>query len=168
MVEAYVGLGANLGDRERTLWSGAFCIGLPIAANSSLYRSRPVETDDPQPDYLNAVIRLSCPLGSSPEQLLERLLMVERLHGRVRTGRHAARTLDLDLLMFGQKARRSPQLVLPHPGLRHRRFVLEPLGEVLGSGLLPDGSRVDELLAATLCQDVERVQGRSWLWRMRS
>lgn len=168
MVDAYIGLGANLGDRERTLWSGAWSIGLPIGANSSLYRSRPVETDEAQPDYLNAVIRLACPSGLSAEQLLGRLLLVERLHGRVRKDWHAARTLDLDLLAFGSETRRSKDLVLPHPGLSKRRFVLEPLLEVLASGRLADGSQVDALIAATLDQDVERIHGRSWLWRTRS
>lgn len=167
MPDAYVGLGANLGDRERSLWSAAWSIALPIEAASSLYRSQPMETEDRQPDYLNAVVRLRCPNDMEPRGLLARLLEVEARHGRVRRGRHAARTLDLDLLYFGQERSAGPALLLPHPGIARRRFVLQPLREVLPDGRLPLGGDIEAWLRATMDQDVSRVCGGGWLWRMR-
>lgn len=138
-----------------------------MEAASSLYRSQPQETHEAQPDYLNAVIRLRCPDAMTAGELLQRLLEVEARHGRVRRGGHAARTLDLDLLYFGQERSGAPRLQIPHPGIARRRFVLEPLREVLPDGRLPLDGDLETWLRATLDQDVSRVCGRAWIWRMR-
>lgn len=166
MPEAAVGLGANLGDRLRNLRTGLFGIGLPVLAASSLYESAPVETDPSQPRYLNAVAILDAPPGLAPEDLLERLLRVETAHGRVRGPGKAARTLDLDLLLFGDLERHGEPLELPHPGIARRRFVLQPLLEVREGLRLPDGTFLRDRLAACLDQDVRRVEGRCWAWRI--
>lgn len=167
MAEAIIGLGANLGDPERALWSAAWSIGLPILDGSPLYRSRAVETAGPQPDYLNAVLRLQCPERVGPEELLSLLLAVEAMHGRVRSTRHAARTLDLDLLFLGAAERQGGRLTLPHPRAARRRFVLQPLLAISPSGRLPTGQEIAPLLAAVQDQEVAQVSGRAWIWRTR-
>jgi 2-amino-4-hydroxy-6-hydroxymethyldihydropteridine diphosphokinase len=166
MIEAAIGLGANLGDRRRALRAGLFDIGLPILAVSSLYESAPVETDPQQPRYLNAVAIVDCPSGLRPEDLLEELLRVEAAHGRVRGPGKAPRTLDLDLLLFGREERSAERLVLPHPGILRRRFVLEPLLEVRPDVQVPGDGPARAQLAACKSQDVVRVAGRCWWWRI--
>ncbi|MDA8345624.1 MAG: 2-amino-4-hydroxy-6-hydroxymethyldihydropteridine diphosphokinase [Thermaerobacter sp.] len=167
MTEAAVGLGANLGDRLRTLRAGLFGVGLPILAVSSLYESAPVETDPLQPRYLNAVAILDVPAEMGPEAMLSRLLQVEAVHGRVRRGAgKAPRTLDLDLLLFGTEQVDTPKLQLPHPGVARRRFVLEPLLEVRPQARLADGSPLLDRLAECRDQDVQQVEGRCWWWRI--
>ena len=165
MPEAAIGLGANLGDRRRTLRSGLFGVGLPIAAVSSLYESAPVETQGDQPRYLNAVAILDCPQSLRPEDLLGLLLRVEAEHGRVRGPGKAPRTLDLDLLLYGDEVRATERLRLPHPGVLRRRFVLEPLLEVRPTVRIAGAQDPRAALRACLDQDVERVGGRSWFWR---
>jgi len=148
-VAAYIGLGGNLGDAARTLRSAARDLtGLPstrLLAASSLYRSPPLGSTD-QPDYHNAVVKLST--GLEPERLLEELFAIENAHGRVRTEvRWGPRTLDLDLLLHGDTVCHTAQLVLPHPGLRERAFVLYPLFEIDPDLVLPRGERLSDLLA---------------------
>lgn len=139
---AFIGLGGNLGDVSATLASAADAIGaLPgtrLRAASSLYRSRPVDAEGP--DYLNAVLALDCALA--PGELMRALLRIEVEHDRQRPFRHAPRTVDLDLLWFGGAIRRSALLLLPHPRMDQRAFVLEPLAEVL------DGLDLNSLPAA--------------------
>lgn len=168
MTEAAIGLGANLGDRRRSLRAGLLGVGLPIAAVSSLYESAPVETDAAQPRYLNAVAILECPPKMTPEELLAALLRVEAAHGRVRGPGKAPRTLDLDLLLFGAEVRSEPELLLPHPGLVRRRFALQPLLEVRPELCAPDGSPLSERFFECAGQDVARVEGRCWWWRISS
>ncbi len=165
MTEAAIGLGANLGAREATLRRGLWSLGLPVLAASSLYESRPVETEIAQPNYLNAVAILLVPDRMAPGELLARLLETEAALGRVRAPGKPPRTLDLDLLLFGRLELARPRLTLPHPGLLRRRFVLEPLLEVRPQIQLPDGRQVAPYLAATRDQEVRRVTGRCWWWR---
>ena len=117
-VMAYVGLGANLEDPVAQVTAGmAALAALPrtrLVAQSSLYRTVPVGYTE-QPDFINAVAAVKTALGA--RELLDALLATEQHHGRVRTFPNAPRTLDLDLLLFGNHAQHSPRLTLPHPRL---------------------------------------------------
>jgi len=128
---AYVGLGSNLGDRAailaRALEALGASPGIRLRATSRLYETEPV--GPPQGRYLNAVACLETSLA--PRALLARLLEIEREAGRVRGGeRNGPRTLDLDLLLYDGICLEEPGLVLPHPRLHQRAFVLEPLCEL--------------------------------------
>lgn len=128
---AYVGLGANLGvDISATLTQAALRLaalpGTRVAALSSVWRSAPVDAGGP--DFLNAVIALDTELA--PMDLLDTLQAIEQIHGRERPYRNAPRTLDLDLLLYGEVKLGTPRLTLPHPRLGERAFVLRPLLEV--------------------------------------
>ena len=150
-VTAYVGLGANLGDREATIRRAVELLaatpGIEIVAVSTLRETDPVGYAD-QPRFLNGAVALETALA--PRALLERLLEVGRELGRVRGEgpRFGPRTIDLDLLLHGDEVMDEPGLVLPHPRLAERRFVLEPLHELDPGLALPDGRRVSELLGA--------------------
>jgi len=147
-MRAYVGVGSNLGDRWGNLALAARA--LRAAPRVSLARaSRVWETDPigpPQPRYLNAVLELEVVGPAGP--LLGLLQEIERTAGRRRDGpRWSARTLDLDLLLFGDEVIREPELVVPHPGLVARRFVLAPLAELCPDRVVPGtGQTVAQLL----------------------
>ena len=157
----HVALGANLGDRAGTLRSalgalGALAVpGTPVRS-SALYETAPLGPAD-QPDYLNAAARLDTALG--PEPLLDALQRIERDHGRVRIGarRWGARTLDLDLLLHGDARLDTARLVLPHPGIRTRAFVLVPLAELDPGLVVPGLGSVAELLARVDVAGVRRL-----------
>jgi 2-amino-4-hydroxy-6-hydroxymethyldihydropteridine diphosphokinase len=128
---AYVGLGANLGaDLAATLTQAALRLaalpGTHVVALSSAWRSAPVDAGGP--DFLNAVAALDTALA--PLELLDALQAIELAHGRERPYRHAPRTLDLDLLLYGDVRLDTPRLTLPHPRLGERAFVLCPLLEI--------------------------------------
>jgi dihydroneopterin aldolase/2-amino-4-hydroxy-6-hydroxymethyldihydropteridine diphosphokinase len=155
-VEAVVALGANLGDRERTLREAVAALG-SLPGTTVVAVSDPVETDPvggpDQPDYLNAVAVLTTPL--SPRELLDALHRVEADHGRERVVRWGARTLDLDLIAYGGVSRTDdPRLILPHPRAHEREFVLRPLCDV-EPGLVLAGRTAAELLAELEPQGVE-------------
>ena len=129
---AYVGMGSNLGDRAGNLLLGVrgmLRAGLRVLRLSSVYETEPVGVSDVQPAYLNMVAELG-PALPPPEELLARLLKVEHDAGRRRERPAAARTLDLDLLLYGDERRDAETLTLPHPRLHLRRFVLAPLAEL--------------------------------------
>jgi 2-amino-4-hydroxy-6-hydroxymethyldihydropteridine diphosphokinase len=150
-VIAHVGLGANLGDAAATLERAATALGaLPdttLLARSSLWRSAPVDAGGP--DYLNAVAQLRT--GLTAPALLAALQAIEQAEGRTRPYPNAPRTLDLDLLLYGDAAIASPALVVPHPRWRERAFVLRPLQE------LAPGRVTAAMLAAVAGQRCERV-----------
>jgi 2-amino-4-hydroxy-6-hydroxymethyldihydropteridine diphosphokinase len=152
-VRAYVGLGANLGDREGTIRRAVDRLraepGIEVVAVSSLRETAPVGYDD-QPDFLNGAVALETELG--PRELLARLLAVERELGRERGEgpRFGPRTIDLDLLLYGGEVLDEPGLTVPHPRLAERPFALEPLAELDPRLALPDGRRVLDLLDASL------------------
>lgn len=135
---AYVGLGANLGDLRRTLESALAAlhgvVGVCVTGVSGAYRSAPVDAEGP--DYLNAVARIETTL--TPLALLDALQAIEQGHGRERPYLHAPRTLDLDLLLYGDQIIDLERLTVPHPRLHRRAFVLRPLLE-LDRGLAVQG-----------------------------
>jgi 2-amino-4-hydroxy-6-hydroxymethyldihydropteridine diphosphokinase len=146
-VTAYIGLGANLADPTQQIRAGVQALaGLPqtrLAAVSSLYRTAPVGYAD-QPDFINAVAQLDTTLA--PWALLEALLAIERRHGRVRAFVNAPRTLDLDLLLYGEAAVTEPGLTIPHPRMHERAFVMAPLAEIAPDAQVPGRGRVRDLL----------------------
>jgi len=149
VTRAYVGLGANLGDRERTLRAAVGALGdeagIEVVAVSTLRETAPVGVGE-QPPYLNGVVALETTLGA--REFLDRLLAVEQRFGRVRVpGEHGPRTLDLDLLLYGDELIEEPGLTLPHPRLHARRFVLEPLAELAPGLVLPGRGTVESLLS---------------------
>jgi 2-amino-4-hydroxy-6-hydroxymethyldihydropteridine diphosphokinase len=151
VVRAYVGLGANLGDREAAIRRAVELLGAEpdteVVAVSRLRETEPVGGVE-QPRFLNGAAALETELR--PRKLLERLLAVERELGRdrARERRWGPRTLDLDLLLYGDEVIDEPGLTVPHPRLAERRFVLEPLDELDAQLTLPDGRRVADLLRA--------------------
>jgi 2-amino-4-hydroxy-6-hydroxymethyldihydropteridine diphosphokinase len=160
----YVGMGSNLGDRAGNLLLGVrgmLSAGLRVVRLSSVYETEPVGVYDAQPAYLNVVAELGPPLPP-PEELLARLLKIEYALGRRRTRALAARTLDLDLLLYGDARTDTPLLTLPHPRMHLRRFVLTPLCELTPGALHPVLQKTyAQLLAET--NDRSRVE----LWTPR-
>jgi len=129
-VDAFIALGSNLGDRVGNLREGLRRLAerdLPPAALSSVWETEPVDSLG-SPWFLNLVMRASTSRG--PLEVLDLLLEVEREVGRVRSRRNAPRVLDLDLLLLGDARCEDPRLVLPHPRMWGRRFVMEPLAEI--------------------------------------
>ncbi len=155
-MRVYVGVGSNLGDRWANLALAARALrGAPRRAllrASRVWDAAPL--GPPQPRYLNAVLELEA-LGPAPA-LLRILQRIERAAGRKRTAvRWSARTLDLDVLLFGDEVIRTPRLVVPHPGLVARRFVLAPLAELCPERVVPGtGRTVARLLALLPPEDV--------------
>ncbi len=126
----YIALGANLGDAASAICHAMDAIGMlpdtQVTRRSSLYRTAPV--DAAGPDYVNAVVEIATTLTAPA--LLQRLQQLERDAGRERPYRNAPRTLDLDLLLYGDAQLQSPTLTLPHPRMAERAFVLVPLAEI--------------------------------------
>jgi 2-amino-4-hydroxy-6-hydroxymethyldihydropteridine diphosphokinase len=151
-MDAWVGLGANLGDRRATIEAALDALRtLPrtrLVARSRLWSSPPVQADGP--DYLNAVARLDT--GLAPRELLSALRAIETRFGRERPYRHAPRTLDLDLLLTGDAVLDlpaeddEPALVLPHPRLHERAFVLRPMAELDADVAIPGHGPVRQWL----------------------
>ena len=153
---AYVSLGSNLGDRAANLLlgiRGMMEAGLPIRRLSHIYESEPVETFS-QPDFLNMVAELSLEDLPSPEQVMARLLRVEYALGRRRDIDKGPRVIDLDLLLVGNRTNNTELLILPHPRLHLRRFVLQPLVE-----LAPD--LVHPTIGETIATLLEGLQDQS-------
>lgn len=147
METVYIGLGSNLSDPERQVIQGCAEIAaldhVHLIKTSSLYQSPPLGPAD-QPDYINAVAKIATSL--TPEELLAELQAIETKHGRVRTSeRWSARTLDLDILVYGEKVIKSESLVIPHLGLYERAFVLYPLLEIAPELLIPGYGSISEL-----------------------
>jgi 2-amino-4-hydroxy-6-hydroxymethyldihydropteridine diphosphokinase len=153
----FVGLGANLGDAAGTVRAVfdelAALEGTEVVARSSLYRSAPVDAQGP--DFINAVAELRSTL--EPLALLEGLQAIEVRHQRQRPYRNAPRTLDLDLLFVGDLVLDNPRLVLPHPRLHLRAFVLEPLLELAPDWSHPALGALAPWRAGTADQAIERL-----------
>ena len=150
MTRAFVGLGSNLGERETTLRAAVGRLrGLPqteVRAVSSFRDTEPVGYVD-QPRFLNGAVELET--GLSARELMTALLELERAYGRDRSSSPAQgpRTLDLDLLLYGEATIDEPGLEVPHPRLHERRFVLEPLSELDPGLVVPGKGAVQDLLA---------------------
>jgi len=143
VTRAYVGLGANLGDREAAIRAAAEQLGARRV--SAIVETEPWGYTD-QPRFLNAVAEVETSL--EPRAFLERLLEIERSLGRTRDGpRWGPRTIDLDLLVYGDAVVNEPGLTVPHPRLHERAFVLEPLAELAPSLNVPGKGTVSVLLA---------------------
>lgn len=153
----FVGLGANLGDARATLASAIKALdehpAITRVATSSLYRSAPVDAQGP--DFINAVVELHTSLA--PLELLAVLQAIEAEHGRQRPYANAPRTLDLDLLLYGQRVLDHPALTLPHPRLHRRAFVLEPLAQIAPELVLPRLGRLQDWRERVADQTLERL-----------
>jgi 2-amino-4-hydroxy-6-hydroxymethyldihydropteridine diphosphokinase len=158
MTLAYVGLGANIGDPARQIKLAIEELKkLPetnLVLTSGMYRSAPLGYAD-QPDFLNAVACLDTRLSAA--QLLEHLQEIERKQGRERPFANAPRTLDLDLLLYGDRTLNTPGLTLPHPRMHERAFVLKPLAEIAPKAIIPGRGKASELLAGCRDQHAERI-----------
>ncbi|CAN5826429.1 2-amino-4-hydroxy-6-hydroxymethyldihydropteridinediphosphokinase [soil metagenome] len=157
LVQAFVGIGANQGDLRATLASAVEAIqAIPqtsLVQRSSLYLTAP--QDATGADYLNAVVELRTQLA--PRELLEALFRIEDAHGRDRPYRNAPRTLDLDLLLFGDTQLQTPVLTVPHPRLHERAFVLRPLAEIAPALLIPGRGEVCMLMTHVADQRVDKL-----------
>ena len=156
-VLAYVGLGANLGDPAAALLAAQRSIstlpGTQLLRVSSVYRTAPVDAQGP--DFLNAVALIETKLA--PDELLAQLQLIEAEHGRERPYRNAPRTLDLDLLLYGEASLASPRLTVPHPRLHERAFALVPLAEVAPADLvIPGQGSLHHLLAGVAGQRIQK------------
>ena len=154
-VKAYVALGSNLGDRAGNLLlavRGMMEASMCVCRMSSVYETEPVSGIEQQP-FLNMVAEIGNPLPA-PEQLMARLLRIEFLLGRTRGLRDGPRTIDLDLLFYGNHESNTEFLMLPHPRLHLRKFVLEPLVEVAPQFVHPT-------LNCTMTELLEKVEDKS-------
>ena len=146
----HLGLGSNVGDRRAHLQAAVDALprhGVQVLASSPVYDTEPVGEVLDQPEFLNAVVRISTSL--EPLELLDACKAVERELGRAAGGvRHGPRPIDVDVLLLGDVSFSSDRLQLPHAEVTSRRFVLVPLLEVSPDVTLPDGSRVADALAA--------------------
>lgn len=158
MPRAFLSLGSNLGDRAATLEAALRSLeasgDVRITRRSSLYETAPVGKTD-QPDFYNLVVEVETAL--QPEPLLDLCQDVERGLGRVRAERWGPRTIDVDILLYDRRTVNSERLVIPHPEMLRRGFVLAPLLEIAPHAALPDGSPVAAHLAGVADQDVRRV-----------
>jgi len=163
MPEVFIALGANLGDPEHQLKEALARLRetLWVERVSSLYRTEPIGFRE-QPDFLNAVI--AARTERTPRDVLALLVEIERALGRTRDVPQGPRTLDLDLLLYGDLRVAEPDLMLPHPRMTQRRFVLEPIAEIAPRLPLPGlGRTAAELLAALPPGGaVERLDRADW------
>jgi 2-amino-4-hydroxy-6-hydroxymethyldihydropteridine diphosphokinase len=161
-ITAYVSLGSNLGDRAGNLLLGIRGIlgaGHEVTRLSQIYETDPVETFS-QPKFLNMVAQLKVASHLEPGELLEQLLEIEQLLGRTRDSIKGPRTIDLDLLLYGDQVIDNPRLTLPHPQFHRRRFVLVPLAELCPNLEHPVIHRtITELLQET----TDRSEVKLWM-----
>ncbi|MFL5736839.1 MAG: 2-amino-4-hydroxy-6-hydroxymethyldihydropteridine diphosphokinase [Actinomycetota bacterium] len=146
---AYAGLGSNLGDRLANLRDAVLALsatpGVRVQRSSSVYETSPVGGPE-QGDFLNAVVEISTDL--EPHALLKALQRIENELGRVRAERFGPRTIDLDLLLYGDERIDEPDLIVPHPRMRERAFVVVPLLELEAAVTLPDGDSLEPVTDA--------------------
>ena len=163
MTFSYIGLGANLGDAVVTLLTVIEELdaspGVSVSKVSSFYRSRPMADMD-QPDYVNAVLALETNL--LPEDLLDLLQTLENAHGREREERWGARTLDLDILLYGEMQMVSERLTIPHQGLAEREFVVFPLLEIAAELCIPGQGLLAEIAQSLDLRGMERIEKKDY------
>ena len=153
----YIGIGSNLGNALENVTGAIDSLGrLPdtrLEKASSLYRTAPIEADGD--DYVNAVVRLSTTLA--PESLLEALWKIEQAFGRERPYRNAPRTLDLDMLLYNADCISTGRLIIPHPRMAERAFVLVPLAEIAPEIVIPGQKPLSILLECVKNQGIQRI-----------
>lgn len=153
---AYIGLGSNLNDPvaqiNRALDDLTALEKTQLLKSSGLFKSRPMGPQD-QPDYVNAVALIETELDE--ELLLDRLQQIENAHGRVRNRRWGERTLDLDILLYGDLQISTGRLTIPHPGLAEREFVLYPLEKINPELVIPGLGALTDLIAACPANGIE-------------
>ncbi len=161
-MRAFVALGANLGDAAGQVQSAARALaalpGTQLRQCSSLYRTAPVG-NTAQPDFINAVCVIETTMPAI--DLMQALLNIERNFGRVRDIPGGPRTLDLDLLLYGDTVLQSAELTLPHPRLHARAFVLYPLQEIAPGLDIPGRGRIEDLLPDCAGQPIEKLPERA-------
>ena len=163
-VIAYLALGSNLGDPVEQLVKARAAIktipGVEVIRTSSLYQSLAWGSDEPQPKYINAVISIQTSL--SAHQLWLATSRIEAAHGRVRDGtRNAARTLDIDLLLYGDATIQSADLTLPHPRMHQRDFVLMPLVEIEPDVVIPEHGNARDCLQKVAPTNIHKLSHNS-------
>jgi 2-amino-4-hydroxy-6-hydroxymethyldihydropteridine diphosphokinase len=161
-ITAYVSLGSNLGDRAGNLLlgiRGMLDAGHEVSRLSQIYETEPVETFA-QPIFLNMVAELRVKARLDPEELLEQLLGVEQLLGRTRDSIKGPRTIDLDLLLYGDHLVNNQRLTLPHPQLHRRRFVLVPLAELCPNLEHPG---IHKTITELLQETTDRSEVKPWI-----
>ncbi len=167
MAVVYLCLGSNLSDREQNLKNAILSISgndFQVTAVSSLYESEPVGvTEQPVPDYLNVVIKAETDLD--PISLLDLTQSIELLGGRTPTFYWGPRTIDIDILLYGDSTVDCERLTIPHSRMKDRLFVLRPLLEIAPSLVLPDGSELGLLVAsnAVASQKLHRIKSNLFL-----
>lgn len=160
---ALISIGANIGNPVDTVLRAidrlADLTAEPILC-SSLWRTAPVDCPPGTPPFVNAAVAIVPLPGETPESLLEKLLAIENDFGRTRPGHNAPRTLDLDLIAFGAETRQSADLTLPHPRAHTRRFVLQPLAEIVPDFVIPGRNATIAKLLADLPEGdrIERLR----------
>lgn len=161
--QAYVGLGSNLDHPRRQLAVALHRLarlpGTRLLAVSPHYRTAPLGASEPQPEYVNAVALVATRLG--PRALLARLHGLERRQKRVRGRRNAARTLDLDLLLYDRRRMRTSMLTLPHPRMHERAFVLRPLVDLAPAAHIPGRGAARLRLRDVRHQAIARTHARA-------
>ena len=159
---AYLALGANIGNREENMRAAVRMLrggGCAVTAVSSLYLTKPLGVTD-QPDFANAVIEVRTFL--TPRELLDLCLDVESQLGRVRTIRWGPRVIDVDVLIYGDVTMDEKELVLPHPRMLERAFVLVPLAEIAPDLLLCDGRTAREAADQIDKTGIEKLTDQTW------
>ena len=161
MTNVFLGLGGNLGDRRQLMRSAVaeLCQLLVDVRVSALYESAAWGLTD-QPAFLNAVVRGRTSLA--PLDLLDATQAIEQALGRVRGQRWGPRLIDIDILLYGTERIDDPRLVVPHPYLSQRGFVLRPLADLAPGLTLPDGSLIGELLTTVSQDDLRQIANPSW------
>lgn len=159
---AYLGLGANIGSKEATMRSTLRMLresGCVVTAVSSLYVTAPVGPVD-QPEFLNAVVQIDTTF--SPRALLGLCQAIELRHGRERTIRWGPRVIDIDILLYDEQSICEEDLIVPHPGILERAFVLVPLAEIAPDAQVADGLTAREAAERVDASGVQRIQDESW------
>jgi len=159
MKGVYIGLGSNLADPSGQIEAAILALNaldeVSVVTRSSLYSSPPMGPQD-QPDYINAVVEIDTTLFA--HKLLDQLQHIEQQQGRVRQRHWGERTLDLDLLVYGNNILDDERLTVPHPGIAERSFVLYPLAEIAADLTIPTMGKIAQLLQACPRDGLERME----------